>query len=64
MAATLASRLDSIKRMSNGDAMGFMSYLSQTNPQFRAFAQSMQGKTPEQAFAEYGLDYSQFSGLL
>ena len=34
--------------------------LYQGNPQFRQFADSMQGKTPEQAFQEQGLDYSQF----
>ena len=35
----------------------------QTNPQFRQFAESMQGKTPEQAFQEQGLDYSQFQNV-
>lgn len=50
--------------MANGDAGGFMRYLTQTNPQFAQFAQRMQGKTPEQAFAEFGLDYSQFRGIL
>lgn len=31
-----------------------------SNPQFRQFADSMQGKTPEQAFHENGLDFSSF----
>ncbi len=35
----------------------------QSNPQFRQFADSMQGKTPEQAFQEQGLDYSQFQNV-
>lgn len=35
----------------------------QSNPQFRQFADSMKGKTPEQAFRENGLDFSQFSNL-
>ena len=35
----------------------------QSNPQFRQFADSMQGKTPEQAFRENGLDYDHFKGL-
>lgn len=34
-----------------------------SNPQFRSFADSMQGKTPEQAFQEQGLDYSQFRDI-
>jgi len=33
-----------------------------TNPQFKQFADSMQGKTPEQAFQENGLDFNQFKG--
>ena len=37
--------------------------LYQSNPQFRQFADSMQGKTPEQAFQEHGLDYSQFQNI-
>lgn len=37
--------------------------LYQSNPQFRQFADSMQGKTPEQAFQEQGLDYSQYQNM-
>ena len=37
--------------------------LYQQNPQFRQFADSMQGKTPEQAFRENGLDFGQFRGM-
>lgn len=64
MMQVLGSRLNSIKQAANGDASGFINYMKQTNPDFAAFAQSMQGKTPEQAFSEFGLDYSQFSGIL
>lgn len=35
----------------------------QGNPQFRQFADSMRGKTPEQAFSENGLDFNQFSNM-
>lgn len=31
-----------------------------SDPRFRQFADSMRGKTPEQAFRENGLDFSQF----
>ncbi len=37
--------------------------LYNSNPQFKAFADSMQGKTPEQAFQENGLDYNQFKNI-
>lgn len=33
------------------------------NPQFRQFADSMRGKTPEQAFQENGLDYNQYRNI-
>lgn len=35
----------------------------QSNPQFKQFADSMQGKTPQQAFQEHGLDFNQFKNL-
>jgi len=37
--------------------------LYQSNPQFRQFADSMRGKSPEQAFQEQGLDYSQYQNM-
>lgn len=37
--------------------------LYQSNPQFRAFADSMRGQNPQQAFQERGLDYSQFQNM-
>lgn len=35
----------------------------QTIPKFRELADSVQGKTPEQAFQEKGLDYSQYQNI-
>lgn len=35
----------------------------QSNPKFRQFADSMMGKTPEQAFRENGLDYNQYRNV-
>ncbi len=35
----------------------------QNNPQFKQFADSMRGKTPEQAFQENGLDFNRFKNL-
>ena len=31
-----------------------------TNPRFREFADSMKGKTPEQAFSENGLNFNDY----
>ena len=36
----------------------------QTNPQFRDFANSMKGKSPEQAFQERGFDFNSFKGMI
>jgi len=52
----------------NGGPMAMMQQmifnkLYQGNPQFREFADSMQGKTPEQAFQENGLNYSQYQNI-
>lgn len=63
-AQALASRLNGIRQATQGNVSGFIEYMRNTNPDFAAFFQSIQGKTPEQAFAEYGLDYSQFRGIL
>lgn len=30
-----------------------------SNPEFRAFADSMSGKSPQEAFAEHGFDFQQ-----
>lgn len=37
--------------------------LYQSNPQFRAFADSMRGQNPQEAFQQHGLDYSQFQNM-
>lgn len=34
-----------------------------SNPNFRQFADSMRGRSPEEAFKEQGLDYSQFQNV-
>lgn len=46
-----------------GPSGAVFNQLYSTNPQFKQFADSMQGKTPEQAFREQGLDFNQFKSL-
>ena len=51
-----------------GGPMNFMqrmifNNLYNNNPQFRQFADSMQGKNPDQEFQNRGLDYSQYSNI-
>lgn len=47
-----------------GDPGAAFNAMYQGNQSFRQFADSMRGKTPEQAFAEHGLDFTQVSSLL
>lgn len=42
-----------------GSPQSAFNSMYQSNPQFRQFADSMRGKTPEQAFRENGLDFGQ-----
>ena len=59
--AGTGSIFDFIKGIQNPQQM--FDNLYSTNPQFRDFANSMKGKTPEQAFRENGFDYNQFRGM-
>ena len=53
--------LNQMKSM--GSSSSIFNQMYQNNPQFRQFADSMKGKTPEQAFSEYGLDFNQFKHM-
>ena len=56
----IAKKVGSLRAMGPSSAVFRQMY--STNPQFRAFANSVRGKTPEQAFNENGLDFSAFRG--
>ena len=58
---SLLSAVSQLKAM--GNPQRAYSQLYQSNPQFRQFADSMRGKTPEQAFRENGLDFDQFRSM-
>lgn len=59
---TILDAVRQVRSMGNPDAA--YAQLYQTNPQFRQFADSMRGKTPEQAFRENGLDFGQFRNIM
>lgn len=52
-----------IKQLKGGGAQDMFNQMYQTNPQFRDFANSMKGKTPEQAFQEKGFDFNSFRNV-
>ena len=52
-----------IKQLKSGNAQQFFNQMYQSNPEFRDFANSMKGKTPEQAFKEKGFDYNSFKNF-
>lgn len=58
---SILAAVNQVRAMGNPNAAYTQMY--QSNPQFRQFADSMRGKTPEQAFRENGLDYNKFRNL-
>lgn len=56
---SILQAVNALKSASQGNPQALYAHLYQTNPQFRTFADSVKDKTPEQAFQENGLDYSQ-----
>lgn len=47
-----------------GNPQELFNQMYSSNPQFREFADSMKGKTPEEAFKEYGIDYNQVRNMM
>lgn len=52
-----------INQLKSGNVEQMFNQMYQSNPQFRDFANSMKGKTPEQAFQEKGFDYNSFKNM-
>jgi len=53
-----------MKQLKGGGAQQMFNQMYQSNPQFRDFANSMKGKTPEQAFQERGFDFNSFRNMI
>ena len=60
-ANSISSLLGMLKSMGNSNSVFNQMY--NNNPKFRQFADSMKGKTPEQAFSEHGLNFNQFKNF-
>lgn len=58
MGNSALSQINQIRQQ--GPSNVIFNQMYNTNPQFKQFADSMRGKTPEQAFREKGLDFNQF----
>lgn len=52
-----------INQLKNGNTEQIFNQMYQSNPQFRDFANSMKGKSIEQAFQEKGFDYNSFRNM-
>lgn len=59
----MLNAVNAFKSASQGNPQALFNQMYQTNPQFRSFADSMQGKSPEQAFRENGLDFNKVRGF-
>ena len=53
-----------INQLKNSNPQSLFNQMYQSNPQFRDFANSLKGKTPEQAFQERGLDFNSFKNMM
>ena len=53
-----------IQELKTGNAENIFNQMYQNNPEFRDFANSMRGKTPEQAFQEKGLNFNSFKDII
>lgn len=58
------SRLKGLKDAIGGNPQAVFDQMYSSNPEFRDFANSMRGKSPEQAFKEKGYDYSQVRKMM
>lgn len=54
----ISNKINGLKMMGPSNVLFDRMY--STNPKFREFANSVRGKTPEQAFKENGLNFSDF----
>lgn len=58
------SGLGELLAMGRGNPSALFNQLMRTNPSFVQFCNENKGKTPEQAFRDYGLDFEQVKGML
>ena len=59
-----SSLVSNVKKAVGGNPQGLFDQMYRQNPQFRQFADSMKGKTPEQAFREHGLNFDDFRKIM
>lgn len=58
---SISNMIGQLKSMGPSNAVFNQMY--NNNPQFRNFANSVRGKTPEEAFRQNGLDFNDFRSL-
>lgn len=56
--------LSELLAMTKGNPQALMSQLMISDRSFAEFVEKNKNKTPEQAFKDYGFDYSQFKNIL
>lgn len=60
---SILAAIHQAKELAGGNPQALYNSMYAQNPEFRQFADSMKGKTPHQAFQEYGMNYEQMRGL-
>ena len=54
----ILDKINGINQMINGNPEAVYQQMMQSNPQFRQFVESNQGKSPEQIAQENGIDFN------
>ena len=60
----MKAKMSMLRQMMQGDPTPIINNLMQTNPSFAQFAQQIKGKTPQEAFQQYGYDFDEVSRLI
>lgn len=61
---SILSAVSAVRAMAGGDPQAAFRRMYSSDPGFRQFADSMRGKTPDQAFREHGLDFNQVRSIM
>ena len=60
----MKAKMSMLRQMMQGDPTPIINNLMQTNPDFARFAQQLKGKTPQEAFKQFGYDFDEVSRLI
>lgn len=57
-------QISALRSILQGDTTAMVDQLTRVNPEFAQFVEQNRNKSPQQAFRDYGYDFSQVSSLI